>query len=301
MPVKTIRFHLRNIYIVPTVAGMGLLGIVLLTLIAAINFQNSLIYMVCFWLGSLLVINILYTFRNLSGLELEMMGAEPCFAGQNSLVSLRVSSDRPRESIYVGWKGIDLALFGLHESLSTDIAVSYPAPTRGRLHPPRLDIFTRYPTGLTVAWAYATLDIDAIVYPRPIEMKQSSHSTMAGEQADDGPGIEGGVNDFSGLRTYQPGDSLRRVHWAKFARTGKLHSKVFVDYPGHEHWLVWEDLASGSIEQRLSHLCSKVLELEAKQQSFGLKIPGKTIQPGNGSNHRIACLTALALFPAAHE
>ena len=78
---------------------MGLMGVVVLTLVAAINFQNSLIYMVCFWLGSLLVINILYTFRNLSGLELELMGADPCFAGQNSLVTLRVASDRPRESI----------------------------------------------------------------------------------------------------------------------------------------------------------------------------------------------------------
>jgi len=297
VPLKSIRFHIRNIYIMPTIAGMGLMGVVVLTLVAAINFQNSLIYMVCFWLGSLLVINILYTFRNLSGLELELMGADPCFAGQNSLVTLRAASDRPRESIYVGWKGVDLALFGLQESLSAELSVSYPAPNRGRLQPPRLDIFTRYPTGLTFAWAYATMDIDAIVYPAPVEMKQTSHSTQAGEQADDGPGIEGGVNDFSGMRSYQPGDSLRRVHWAKFARTGKLHSKVFVDYPSHDFWLLWEDLAAGSVEQRLSHLCSKVLELDAKQQSFGLRIPGKTIQPGSGASHRVACLTALALYP----
>lgn len=300
-PLKSIRFHLRNIYIVPTAAGMGLLGVVLITLLAAINFQNSLVYMVCFWLGSLLVINILYTFRNLSGLELELMGAEPCFAGQNSLITLRASSDRPKESIYVGWKGIDLALFGLQDSLSTDVEVSYPAPNRGRIHPARLEIFTRYPTGLTFAWAYASMDINAIVYPAPIEMKQTSRSVLAGEQANDGPGIEGGVNDFSGMRIYQPGDNLRRIHWAEFARTGKLHSKIFVDYPSHESWLRWEDLASGSIEQRLSHLCAKVLELDAKQQSFGLSIPGETIQPNNGVSHRVACLTALALYTGAHE
>ncbi len=299
VPLKSIRFHLRNIYIMPTIAGMGLMGVVVLTLVAAINFQNSLIYMVCFWLGSLLVINILYTFRNLSGLELELMGAEPCFAGQNSLVTLRAASDRPRESIYVGWKGVDLALFGFQESLSAELSVSYPAPSRGRLQPPRLDIFSRYPTGLTFAWAYATMDINAIVYPAPVEMKQTSYSTQEGEQAHDGPGTEGGVDDFSGMRSYQPGDSLRRVHWAKFARTGKLHSKVFVDHPGHDYWLLWEDLATGSVEQRLSHLCFKVVELDAKQQSFGLCLPGKTIQPGSGASHRVACLTALALFPGS--
>jgi uncharacterized protein (DUF58 family) len=300
-PVNSIRFHLRNIYIVPTAAGLGLVGVVLITLIAAINFQNSLVYMVCFWLGSLLVINILYTFRNLSGLRLEAMGAEPCFAGQNILLELRASSGRPRESIYVGWKGIDLVLFDLQEALSKDISVTYPAPRRGRLHPPRLNIFTRYPTGLTIAWAYATLEINAIVYPAPVEMKQARHSIQAGEQLEDGPSTEGGVSDFSGMRIYQPGDSLRRIHWAEFARTGKLHSKVFVDYPGHDFWLDWQDLAAGSVEQRLSHLCARVLELDAKQQAFGLRLPGKIIQPNSGASHRLACLTALALFPGGHE
>jgi uncharacterized protein (DUF58 family) len=60
------------------------------------------------------------------------------------------------------------------------------------------------------------------------------------------------VNDFSGMRTYQPGDSPRRIHWANYARTGKLHSKIFVDYQSHDHWLTWEGLPSGSDEQRLS-------------------------------------------------
>ncbi len=32
---------------------------------------------------------------------------------------------------------------------------------------------------------------------------------------------------ISGIRQYQRGDSLRRVHWAASARTGSLHSKVF--------------------------------------------------------------------------
>ena len=240
----------------------------------------------------------MYTFRNLAGLKLELNGVESCHAGENILVRLRASSGRPKELIYVGWKGIDLALFDLQEPFSLDIAVTYPAPERGRLSPERMDIFTRYPTGLSIAWAYATLDIDAIIYPAPLEMKQISPASQAGERVDDGPGIEGGVNDFSGLRSYQSGDSLKRIHWAKYASTGKLHSKVFVDYPSHDCWLVWEELAGGTVEQRLSHLSAKILELDAKQESFGLRIPGKVIQPGNGERHRVACLTALALFPA---
>ena len=99
-----------------------------------------------------------------------------------------------------------------------------------------------------------------------------------------------------GMRNYQAGDSLRRIHWAKYARTGKLHSKVFVDYQQHDLWLAWEDLPSGGVEQRLSHLCARVLELEDKQQTYGLSIPGTTIRPNTGEAHRVSCLTALALY-----
>lgn len=304
---KTARFHLRNIYVVPTPAGFGLIGIILLTLVAAINFQNSLIYIVSFWLASLLVINVLYSYRNLSGLQLELLGSEPCFAGQQCLVSLRASGKGDKESIYVGWKDIDLAMLDLAvvdedvtdaSAISTmEMQIAYPAPDRGRLQPPRLDIFTHYPAGLVVSWAYAHLDIQAIVYPHPQLMDENHIKGRGTEIAEDGRELAGGVSDFSGMRPYQEGDSPRRIHWAKYAQTGKLHSKVFVDYEQHDLWLDWAELLSGSIEQRLSHLCARVLDLDEQQQSFGLRLPGKTILPDKGSAHRAACLTALALYP----
>ena len=293
-------FHLRNIYVVPTQAGFALIGIIILTLVAAINFQNSLIYIVSFWLASLLLINVLYCYRNLSGLQLELLGPEPCFAGQQCLVSLRASgkSDKGnKESIYIGWKGIDLALIDFNETGTLTLQVAYPAPLRGRLLPPRLDVFTRYPAGLVVSWAYARLDIQAIVYPHPHLMEEDLAKGRADETAEDGRELAGGVSDFSGMRAYQEGDSPRRIHWAKYAQTGKLYSKVFVDYEQHELWLEWAELLSGTVEQRLSHLCARVLELSEQQQHFGLRLPGKTLQPDSGDAHRAACLTALALYP----
>lgn len=276
-----------------------MLAIALLTLLAAINFQNSLVYAVSFWLGSLLVINILYTFRNLAGLKLELVGAESCFAGQNCRVTLRAGSEHRKESIYVGWKDGDRVLFSLQESLSTEIELSYPAEERGPLSVPRLELLTRYPTGLTRAWAYARLDIQVLVYPAPIKLPDIAKRGAQGEEADDGRTIAGGANDFHGVRAYRTGDNLRRIHWAKYASTGQLYSKEFVDYEQHELWLDWEELPVASVEQRLSHLCARILELDAAQQSFGLRIPGKILQPGKGEVHRIECLSALALFPAS--
>lgn len=295
-PARMAHFHLRNIYIVPTLSGLGLLGVMLLALIAAINFQNSMIYMVCFWLGSLLVINILYTFRNLSGLRIALQGVDPCFAGQNCRVRLLASSHHRKEAIYTGWKAHDLAEIELTHAQSCEVTVSYPAPTRGYLKPPRLDVLTRYPTGLTVAWAYARLDIKAIVYPKPELMGTHSRAKQSSVEAEDGRELKNGVDDFSGMQRYQAGDSLHRVHWAKYAQTRTLYTKNFVDYQHHDLWLNWDDLPSGSVEQRLSHLCARVLALSAEAQTYGLKIPGKIIETGNGDAQRKLCLTALALF-----
>jgi len=101
------------------------------------------------------------------------------------------------------------------------------------------------------------------------------------------------------MRAYQHGDSPRRIHWAKYAQTGKVYCKEFVDYEQHDLWLDWADLVSGSVEQRLSHLCARILELSTRQQGFGMRIPGNTIQPGRGDAHRAACLSALALYSGA--
>jgi uncharacterized protein (DUF58 family) len=54
-----------------------------------------------------------------------------------------------------------------------------------------------------------------IASPRPIGEIRISHSLI------DDP------TRIAGVRQYQLGDPLRRVHWGATARTGKLHSKVF--------------------------------------------------------------------------
>ncbi|MGK0272884.1 MAG: hypothetical protein ACI88H_003560, partial [Cocleimonas sp.] len=46
----------------------------------------------------------------------------------------------------------------------------------------------------------------------------------------------------------------------------------------------------------LSHLCALVLQYHQEQQTYGLKLPDKTIQPASGDAHKNTCLMALALF-----
>ena len=271
---------------------------IILLFLLGINFQNSLVYVVCFWLIGLLVINIFYCYRNLAGLTVKAVAAEPCFAGEKMVLELEVS--RPlkqrKSAIFFGWRNEDLVEVNLLDQQSTRIKLSHSTNDRGRFSPPRIDVFTRYPTGLATAWSYITMDVEGIVYPEPIEQTNQADSRNVEDEAENGVEILNGSNDFAGIREYQAGDSPKHIHWGQYAKTGDLYTKSFVDYEGQELWLDWDSLNINGVELRLSHLSSMVLSFHEQQRQFGLRIPGAVIQPGSGETHKVLCLTALALY-----
>lgn len=277
--------------------------IIFLLFLVGINFQNSLVYIVCFWLIALLVINIFYTYRNLVGLTIKAISAEPCFAGDKIVLELEIS--RPvkqcKSAIYFGWKGEDLVELNLQDEQSTRIKLSHSSKGRGRFTPPRIDIFTRFPTGLNTAWSYASMDIQGVVYPEPIEKLQNADKQRSDAETSDGQEIVGGTSDFAGIREYQAGDSPRHIHWGQYAKTGELYTKSFVDYESHDLWLDWQSLNITGTESRLSHLSAMILEFHESKKQFGLRIPGKEIQPNKGEAHKVRCLTALALYGLPQE
>ncbi|MGB0847230.1 MAG: DUF58 domain-containing protein [Thiolinea sp.] len=296
--VKQATLNQRRIFIVPGKLSIGMLALIVLLFILAINFQNSLVYVVCFWLMALLVINILYTYRNLSGLTITAIAAEPCFAGDNAILEVEVS--RPAKlkkyAIDIGWPEHDMAEVNLDTHQNTRIRLSHPTRERGHFAIPRLYIETRYPTRLAVAWSYLTPDLNSIVYPEPKSQPVEQHTHSASQQHEGGADIPHGSSDFGGIRDYQPGDTPRHIHWGKYAQTGELYTKSFVDYASHELWLDWDKLPVSGIESRLSHLCSRILECHKAQLEYGLIIPGCRITPDKGEAHKHRCLTTLALY-----
>ena len=70
-----------KIFIVPSKTALALLAMIVVLFLLGINFQNSLVYAVCFWLLAMIVINVLHTWKNLSGLSITAIHIQPCFAG----------------------------------------------------------------------------------------------------------------------------------------------------------------------------------------------------------------------------
>jgi uncharacterized protein (DUF58 family) len=175
------------------------------------------------------------------------------------------------------------------------VSVDVPAPRRGLLRPGRLVVFTRYPLGLFHAWSYLDLDTHCVVYPAPAPpgTPLPREESALGTGALDGQGQE----DFSGLRQYHAGDSLRHVAWKAAARGEDLLTKNFSGRADAQLWLDWRQLpANMAVEHKLSLLARWVIDGHARGASFGLRLPGTTVPLAGGAAQHERCLEALALF-----
>ena len=296
-PASRVELNHRRIFIMPTRAGAIFALVLILMLLVAINYQNSLAYGLTFLLLSVAVLAILHTYRNLSGLVLSSGAARSVFVGEPLLLRLRLESiGQPHQAIAVGWDVSQLQAFDVPGAGQVDVEVGLPAVARGWLHAPRLRVESGFPLGIFCAWSWLDLQQAVLIYPRPLP---GAMPLLVGAQphADDlGQITQGsGVDDYQGLKAYQPGDSRRRLHWKAYSRGQGLLIKDFTDVSGHDVCLDFMALG-GDIEERLSRLCYWVLELSQRRQSFALRLPGFLLAPGSGDEHREACLQALALF-----
>lgn len=286
----------RRIFIMPDRVGAAFALALLLMLLAAINYENSLAYGLTFLLSAVFIVAILHTYRNFAGLILKASACGAVFAGEQARFRVRLeSAGRAHQAVALGWppqplQTVDVPARGLREC-----ELSLPAPRRGWLRPEPMRVESRFPLGILVAWSWVDLDQAVLVYPRP---QQGDLPLAAG--ADGGNELEGGravgqgADDYQGLRSYQPGDSRRRLHWKAFSRGQGLLVKDFAALAGRDLWLDFQTL-DGDTEARLSRLCYWVLQLEALRQPYGLRLPGLERAPDCGEAHREACLRALAL------
>ncbi|MFJ4143793.1 DUF58 domain-containing protein [Pseudomonas sp. NPDC089734] len=296
-PAARIRLDHRRIFIMPTRTGATFALVVFLMLLVAINYQNSLAYGLTFLLLSVGILAILHTYRNLGGLVLSAGSARSVFVGEAVPLRLRLeSTDQAHQALALGWSAADLQVSDVSAQGLTEVELVLPAEVRGWLRAPRLRVESVFPLGIFRAWSWLDLEQSALIYPRPIPGAMPVLQGVQPHARDDGQATRGaGVDDYQGLRSYQSGDSRRRLHWKAYSRGQGLLVKEFTDLSGHELCLDFMALG-GDIEERLSRLCYWVLELSQRQQPFALRLPGFLSGVDSGDAHREACLRALALF-----
>ncbi|MEY4413049.1 MAG: hypothetical protein RIQ53_342 [Pseudomonadota bacterium] len=285
------RRHLR-----PTPAGACLLLLVGVLLLMAINEANNLLYALAFLLLSVLGMATLQTALALRGLRLTALEAPPVHAGDTGLLSIRVDAGpRARHGLRLslaaqapGPVAAAQPVDDLPAGGSVVLSLRWPAGTRGWQSLPGLQVETTQPLGLARARLRQAAPLQRLVWPRPADAGPQRAAAARARQA-------AGGQDFSGLSSWQAGDSPRRLHWRAWARGGPPMVKRFDGEAGAEAVrLDWQSVG-GDAEQRLSLLTRRLLDIDAARQPWLLQLPGSTPVQGPGSAARLRALARLAL------
>lgn len=286
----------KRIYILPTRFGLLFIIILAAMLAGSINYNNNLGFLLTFFLGSMMLVSLFHTHKNLKGIRIISVRTKPVFAGQNAVFEFLVRvSGYSRQAVLFGFEKSETIITDLSRQADNTVWVPVQTKNRGVIKPGVIRIKTCYPLGLFVSWSILDPEINGIVYPLPIP----GFFHLTGEHAaghENGKKEGPGVDDFYGLRAYQPGDPLQRVSWKTFSRGQGLYTKTFVGQFGTEVLFDWDSIKINDTEKKLSVLCHGILDACRRKMTYGLKLPGKTIPPGKGESHKSRCLKVLALF-----
>lgn len=308
-PNKKQQLYRKNIFILPSKAGLGFLITVVLLWILGTNYQNNLAIVMAFLLLSLMHTCMFYTYAALSGLSVEVLLVEPCFLGDYAKVHCRLSSrsGRKHHQIKIAWKHSAETIVDVNTGESFTLILPLLPKQRGWFHAERLRISSTYPLGLLRAWSTLDMDVDVLVYPKPIASDLPDARLQVGDSPEDviastAPQTIEVTEDISHLREYRVGDPRKKIAWKSYAKGQGLATKEYeaLHNVAREQWLTWDDFSGFPTEERLSRLCDCVLQAEQQGLLYGLQLPNQTLAMGSGMDHRQQLLRALALFECPH-
>ena len=288
----------HNIYILPTRPGL-MLGITLLVLlVASINYQLNLGYLLTFLLAGCALVAIHVSHGNLRTMTMTLVAPEAVFAGSSGLFVIQLVNTCQRTRYAVGLAVLDSGQW-IHTDIpaqsSASVQLAWQPHQRGLHRVPALSAQTFFPLGTFRVWTLWRPAAQVLVYPQP----EPNAPTLPGDGLDEGQSHVSSrphPGEPDGLRPYRRGDSLKSIVWKKAAKTGELVSRDSAALLQHELLLERTHTGLNHPEQQLSRLCAWVLQADQAGLRYGLRLgAGQDVTPGSGPVHLQHCLRALAL------
>jgi uncharacterized protein (DUF58 family) len=306
----------RTVYILPTRPGL-MLGLTLLTLlVASINYQLNLGYLLTFLLAGSALVGMHVCHGTLRGLAMHLVAPGAHFAGASTAFDINLTNDRRSVRHGIGlsvlnpaavdgnkksarhWAWTDVPAQG-----SSTVQVAFTPARRGLHRLPTLTAETRFPLGTFRVWTVWRPAAQMLVYPAP---ELHAPPLPPGQPRTGGAASAlkaQASGEFDGVRGYRRGDPMKLVVWKKAAAVseqassegGGLIVRDSQQAQQHELWLDFKETGSADIEHRLSRLCAWVLQAERLGLAYGLRLPAREIKPASGEAHKRQCLEALAL------
>ena len=303
----------RTVYILPTRPGL-MLGLTLLTLlVASINYQLNLGYLLTFLLAGSALVGMHVCHGTLRGLAMHLIAPGAHYAGASTAFDINLTNNRRSIRYGIGlsvlnsaaskhkrrhWAWTDVPAQG-----SALVQVAFTPAQRGLHRLPTLTAETRFPLGTFRVWTVWRPAAQMLVYPAPelhapplppgLPRTGGAAAAMKAQSS----------GEFEGVRGYRRGDPMKLVVWKKASAAseqassdgGGLIVRDTQQAQQNELWLDFMQAGSGDIERKLSRLCAWVLQAERLGLAYGLRLPARDIKPASGEAHKRQCLEALAL------
>ncbi len=287
----------KDISLFPTQHGFLFLGILTAMLLGSINYNNNAGFILVFLLGSMALISLALSYKNLLGMRLTLGHPHPVFTGDTGRFPVEVTAPQTQGqalSLYIGKEGKNWVDVPCRSTVVVE--VPYTPPFRGFHTPAAIRLESVYPLGLFRLKAVIPNYLGMVVYPAPdpgaFDPRLSGIST-AGDDASDARGPD----DFQGLSPYTPGSPVGHISWKTLSRGKGLFIKNFTTETGRELLFDLEKISGDDLEKKLAQLCRAVLDAEKNGLNYGLRLGASQERaPGCGSSHMHGCLKALALY-----
>lgn len=302
-PSDTVELTQRNVYIVPSRAGWMLAATLAVLLVASINYQLNLGYLLTFLLAGSVAVGMHVCHGTLRGLAMHLIAPEAQYAGAAAVFRVVLHNARRSRRYGIGlsvrgsgqWAWADVPAQG-----SETVEVAFRPSTRGLHAVPPLTAETRFPLGTFRVWTVWRPAATVLVYPAP-ELHPPPlppGEPLAGQAASAMVSAQL-AGEYDGVRAYRRGDPLKLVVWKKAARaqaagSNELVSRDTQQAQRHELWLDAQAAALPELEARLSRLCAWVLMADRLGVDYGLRVGAANVKPSQGEAHRRRCLEVLA-------
>ena len=282
---------MRKVFVLPRRHGFMVAFSTLGVFAIALRIQNNLLLLIALALFILFLMSLVWSGRNLAGLTLSLQPDQRLVAGVTQNLSITIKNnpqfDRPRHLLAVK-KGktsqpIDFSLGVVSVSIPVNI------DKRGKMALPPILIESEFPFGLARCWSWVSAG-DVLVAPTPKSGYASiSHANKRHGQDHDDEEASGADS----LADYIPGTAQTRIHWKRFAATGRLLVKTGDQTGGDRLIIDYASVRSFGHEQALQMMCAAVLEAEQQQVPFVMLLPNQEISSPTGRAGE--ALDALAL------
>jgi uncharacterized protein (DUF58 family) len=278
---------------------------------AALNTGNNLLYLVLSLMLGFLVLSGVMSESALRGIRVRRQLPRDLFAGETTAVGLEISNRQLRIPAFavlvedrIREEGQEERAGGRAFALrvdpgSVEVRSYNISPTRrGNLKFVCFKVYTRFPFGLFSKSLTIESEADSLVYPRveTVTIPASLGAARGGGERVTGPGGVGA--NAVGLREFEHGDTIRRIHW----RASLRHRALLVTETDYEHESEVEvrlrttNIPAGDpFEERVSWAASEIVALIDADNRVLLRTDSRCFPAGSGRLHRSRLLSYLAV------